>query len=177
MITARAQNQIQPDSSENKTSVHPRPLTHSGNKKNTLFSDSGFIQLKTEACSNKDKYEQDDDDVANKVMRMPDPSPAVRSISKLPNRKIQQLCPDCHKRLKQGNPFNCPECEQKLQRKHVISSTGGFDRDLEIKVNSLRGGVSLYLIRSYHFLNHGWTGILGRFMFTPVKKLRMQQTQ
>lgn len=40
----------------------------------------------------------------------------------------------------QGQPLNCPECEQKLQLKESITLTGGFDQDWETKINALRGG-------------------------------------
>lgn len=89
MTTARAQNQMQSVSSENKTSAGPRSFIKSGKKKNTFFSESDFIQPKPEARSAGNKYEREADDVAEKVMGMPYSSSPKPSISEIPNQKIQ----------------------------------------------------------------------------------------
>ncbi len=63
-----------------------------------------IVQPKLEVGAPDDQYEREADHVADMVMRMPDPAPAVSTASpgRLATRRVQRLCSECEDELESG---------------------------------------------------------------------------
>lgn len=96
-----------------------------------------------------DRYEREADAVAEAVIRMatpgrrrggvgssgvtgdgspPNASPSGVGAARTGGSVVQRICARCSNRLAAGKPLNCPECEEKLQRKAdglTAASAGG----------------------------------------------------
>ncbi|HKZ67925.1 MAG TPA: DUF4157 domain-containing protein, partial [Chitinophagaceae bacterium] len=91
---------------------------------NAISSTSPIIQPKLEINQPGDKYEQEADAMADKVMRMP--GPETNTVSSLPNF-IQRKCAHCQEE----------EEKKKIQRKETGGGKVGGGNDLLTYVNSL----------------------------------------
>lgn len=104
--------------------------TKSGEKrKGNVFSGNIFFQPKLNINQPNDVYEQEADAVADKVMRMPDPS-INNSFFKPAITSIQRKC------------AHCEEEEKKMQRKEINENVNA-PAETENYISSLSGGKQL----------------------------------
>jgi hypothetical protein len=94
------------------------------------------IQPKLTVNDPGDRYEKEAERVADAVMRMPDGG-NENPKEKLPEDRIQRMCPRCRRRARKGKPLNCEECEQELQRKR--DGSGGETAPVQQAAAATRG--------------------------------------
>jgi len=96
------------------------------------------IQAKLTIGQPNDKYEQEADSVADRVMRMSDADVAQRvKTGTVQPMQIQRRCPECEEEMAQRQPM---EEEEELQAKEMPGKTPTVAPNLESRINSLKGG-------------------------------------
>jgi hypothetical protein len=93
-----------------------------GNGRVSRMAGGGAVQTKLTVNAPGDVYEQEADQVAERVMRMPEPGTGSR-LQRAPVSINRQMCPTCQQEVNRaaatGEPPReeklCPECRQKLQ--------------------------------------------------------------
>jgi len=95
-------------------------------------------QAKLSIGQPNDKYEQEADAVADKVMRMSDADVVQRVESgTVQPMRIQRTCEGCEEEMAQRQPM---EEDEELQAKEVPGQTPTVAPNLESRINSLKGG-------------------------------------
>lgn len=80
------------------------------------------IQAKLRVGPSNDRYEREADRVARAVTRLPrswsgdEGSSVGWETTETATPSIQRLCSRCRRRLRRGQPLDCPDCERTLQR-------------------------------------------------------------
>lgn len=98
------------------------------------------IQPKLQVGRDGDKYEQEADRVARRVMSMRRPQTFPGSEKGAQVDRIQRMCPRCRDRLAAGKPLNCTECEEELQGRGVAQDVQSVGGGLERSIRSPSGG-------------------------------------
>jgi hypothetical protein len=104
------------------------------------------LQPKLQVNQPNDMYEQEADAMADRVMRMPDPTPGDNLFFKPAVSSIQRKC------------AHCEEEEKKAQRKETNDEAVITSTQTEDYINSLSGGKTLMKRRGV-FLNREWVMI------------------
>jgi len=113
-------------------SLHKGPGYAEGTKQLAPLT-SSLIQPKLKISAPDEKYEQEADRVAERVMRMPDPA-GVQVRTSPP--QIQRLCPECEEALQRQ-----PEKEEELlQAKPILGQTPASGINTVATIQSLRRG-------------------------------------
>ena len=100
------------------------------------------IQAKLTIGQPNDKYEQEADNVADQIMRIPDPSAAKQDQNNLLNQTpvIQRVCPGCEGELQCQPIEEIEEGKEKfLQAKDMQGETPEVCHDMESMIKNLRG--------------------------------------
>lgn len=99
-----------------------------------------MLQAKLTVNRPGDRYEQEADQVAENVMRMPDPTVARGAgVSSRPaSPRIQRLCPECEDQMHR-KPMDEEE-EEKLQAKESPGATPTVTPQVQAGVDAMRGG-------------------------------------
>jgi uncharacterized protein DUF4157 len=130
-----------------------------GNQAMQRLLHAGAIQAKLTVNQPGDQYEQEADRVAERVLRMPDPTSPATVSSQAHAPHVQCMCPHREEKLHRQTQAPqiqrmCPECEnelhrqpraeedeaQALQAKEVPDRTPEVTPDVQAQVNTIRGG-------------------------------------
>lgn len=87
-----------------------------GNQAVKELRETGEFQTNLDVSDPNDRAEREARRVADRVMRMPDPTAKVDTQERAPSDGVQRMCSRCQRRYAQDKPLNCRECEAELQQ-------------------------------------------------------------
>jgi hypothetical protein len=133
-MQTRAQKAVVPAGTVRKPEAPASPSTWQPNQLLRHLLSSGAIQAKLTVSQPGDPLEQEADQVADKVMRMPAASPSLSAA----DPEIQRKC-SCS-----AGGHTCDKCskeeDKKIQAKEIPGRTPSISPQAEAHIESLRGG-------------------------------------
>ena len=100
----------------------------------------GMIQTKLTVNRPGDRYEQEADQVAEQVMRMPVTQQGIGASGQSHGIPVQRCCSECEEEVHRQPMEEEEEEEESLQAKKIPGQTPKVTSDLHERINSIRGG-------------------------------------